>query len=64
MRDGQWWLRPRNWAWMAVGFTLYGAAMWVAWMFVLPSYVIRLGLLPFRALAWLFAMILGLSSGG
>jgi hypothetical protein len=33
--------------------------MWVAWVFVLPDYVIGLWLLPFRALAILFGLVLG-----
>lgn len=64
VRERTWVRRPRIWLLGGVGLGLYGAVMWIAWIYVLPSYVIGLGLLPFRALAVLFGMILGLRSGG
>ncbi len=54
------WFRGRR-AWLLGGVVLglYAAVMWVAWVFVLPDYVIGLWLLPFRALAILFGLVLG-----
>ena len=59
-RQHVWFRGPRLWLLGGVGLGVYGAVMWIAWVFVLPSYVIGLGLLPFRALAILFGIILGL----
>jgi hypothetical protein len=60
MRRRAWFRRPRVWLWCGVALGVYAAVLCVAWVFVLPNYIIGLWLLPFRALASLFGIILGL----
>ena len=55
-----WFRRPRTWLLGGVVLGVYAVVLWLAWIFVLPAYVIGLWLLPFRALAILFGLILGL----
>lgn len=55
-----WFRRPRVWLVGGVALGVYAVGIWIAWVFVLPDYLIGLWLLPFRALAILFGTILGL----